>query len=354
MTWSFPIGRVLGSEVRIHGTFFFLLAWIAITAFNTGGLTGAVLNLVFILALFACVVAHEFGHALMAKRFGIRTPDITLLPIGGLARLERMPDRPGQEIAVALAGPLVNVVIAGLLFIAGVRPGFAVLGDASGAGAILGGLLSVNVLLVLFNMIPAFPMDGGRVLRGALSIFLPRLRATKVAVRVGQAFAVLFAAYGFWTGSFMLPLIAVFIFFAGNAELGEMSARAKVADLSVGDAMISDFTHLSPEAPLAAAAELSESGDQDIFPVIGSDGRLQGFVTRDALHEKRPQGEHPLRVRDLIETEPPSLPQSRGADALFDVLSEAPAIGVTGPSGRFVGYVTQAQAVALLRRRRGR
>ncbi len=354
MTWSFPIGRMLGSEVRVHGTFLFLLAWIAVTAYSTGGAVGAILNVAFILALFACVVAHEFGHALMARRFGIRTPDITLLPIGGLARLERMPDRPGQEIAVALAGPLVNVVIAGMLFIAGVRPGFAVLGDASGLDAILGGLLSVNVLLVLFNMIPAFPMDGGRVLRGALSIFLPRLKATKVAVRTGQVFAVLFAAYGVWTGSFMLPLIAVFIFFAGNAELGEMAARARVADLSVGDAMQADFTYLSPEAPVAAAAEMSDSSDQDIFPVIGTDGRLRGFVTREALHAAPRQGDPAPRVRDLIDHAPKTLPQSRGADALFDLLSEAPAIGVTGPTGRLVGYVTRAQAMALLSRRRGR
>ncbi|SIS78786.1 Zn-dependent protease (includes SpoIVFB) [Roseivivax lentus] len=354
MTWSFPLGRILGSEVRVHGTFLFLIAWIAVTAFSTGGVAGAVVNVVFILALFACVVAHEFGHALMARRFGIRTPDITLLPIGGLARLERMPDRPGQEIAVALAGPLVNVVIAGALFLVGVRPGFAMLGDASGIGAILAGLLSVNVILVLFNMIPAFPMDGGRVLRGALSIFLPRLKATRVAVRVGQGFAILFAAYGFYTGSFMLPLIAVFIFFAGNAELGEMAARARVADLSVGDAMVSDFTHLSPDAPLAAAAELSETGDQDIFPVIGSDGRLHGFVTRDCLHEAPRQGDPTPRVRDIIGAAPRTLPISRGADALFDVLSDAPAIGVTGPSGRVVGFVTQAQAMALLRRRRAR
>ncbi|MHA6324064.1 site-2 protease family protein [Roseivivax sp. CAU 1753] len=354
MTWSFPLGRLLGSEVRVHGTFLLLLVWIGASAWSIGGVTAALYNVVFILALFACVVAHEFGHALMARRFGIKTPDITLLPIGGIARLERMPERPGQEIAVALAGPAVNVVIAGTLLLLGVVPGMGMIEGTTGIGALAGGLLSVNILLVLFNMVPAFPMDGGRVLRGILSIFVPRLRATRVAVRIGQVFAVLFAIYGIWSGSFMLPLIGVFIFLAGNAELAQMVARAKVADLSVGDAMISDFMHLSPDAPLAAAAELSESSAQDVFPVIGSDGRLQGFVTRTSLHAPAPETLTDARVRDILHEAPDCLPMSRGAGALFDVLADAPAIGVTGPTGRIVGFVTQARALELLKQRRAR
>ncbi len=113
MTWSFPVGRILGTEVRVHATFFLLLLWIGVAGFLEGGSRDAIVSLLFILALFACVVLHEFGHALMARRYGISTPDITLLPIGGMARLERMPEKPAQEIAVALAGPAVNVAIWG-------------------------------------------------------------------------------------------------------------------------------------------------------------------------------------------------------------------------------------------------
>jgi stage IV sporulation protein FB len=349
MSWSFPIGRLLGSEVRIHATFFLLLLWVGASAWGIGGAGAALSNILFVMALFACVVAHEFGHALMARRFGIRTPDITLLPIGGLARLERMPDRPFQEIAVALAGPLVNVVIAAALWLAGFGPSTSLALETS-AGAFASALLSVNILLVLFNMIPAFPMDGGRVLRGVLAIFLPRLRATLFAVRIGQAFALAFAAYALWSGNFLLGLVALFVFLAGNAELGQMKSRAALSDLSVGDAMLRDFTHLSPDAPVSAAAELVRSSDQSIFPVVGRDGKLAGFVEADAILEADGGG----RIADVMEADVMSLPMSRPAGHLLDVLGERHAIGVTGPSGRLVGYVTQGSAARLLRRRAAR
>jgi stage IV sporulation protein FB len=180
MAWSFPIGRLFGSEIRIHVTFFLLLAWIAIAHYQQGGTQAAIEGVAFILALFACVVAHEFGHALAARRYGIRTPDITLLPIGGLARLERMPEKPSEEIIVALAGPAVNVVIAGVLIVI-MNARFdmvALQGLDNPALDFMVRLASVNIFLVLFNLIPAFPMDGGRVLRAVLSLWYPRTQAT--------------------------------------------------------------------------------------------------------------------------------------------------------------------------------
>jgi stage IV sporulation protein FB len=179
MTWSFPLGRLFGSELRVHATFFLLLLWIGAVAWLAGGPAAAAENVAFILVLFACVVAHEYGHALMARRYGIATPDITLLPIGGLARLERMPERPGQEIAVALAGPAVNVAIwAVLVLVLGVDTDVARLAAIEDAGAgFWGRVAAVNLFLVAFNMIPAFPMDGGRVFRALLAMRLGRVRA---------------------------------------------------------------------------------------------------------------------------------------------------------------------------------
>ncbi len=189
MAWSFPIGRFAGSEVRIHVTFFLLLAWIGIVHYQRGGAAAAAEGLLFILAIFACVIAHEFGHALAARRYGIRTPDITLLPIGGLARLERMPEKPGEEIVVALAGPAVNFVLAILLILLlGARFDLAALEEIENpAAGFFARLAAVNVFLALFNLIPAFPMDGGRVLRAFLAHRLGYARGTQIASTVGRA-----------------------------------------------------------------------------------------------------------------------------------------------------------------------
>ncbi|SFE08343.1 site-2 protease family protein [Roseivivax sediminis] len=219
MTWSFPIGRLLGSELRVHNTFFLLLVWVAASAWSAGGAVAAAVNVAFVLALFACVVAHEFGHALMARRFGIATPDITLLPVGGVARLARMPRRPGQEIAVALAGPAVNVVIAAVLWLAVGQLEMANVLSADGTVAgFAGRLAALNLWLVIFNMIPAFPMDGGRVLRATLAFFMERGRATRIAALLGQTIAVVFAAWGVYSGGLLLVLIGVIIFLAARAE----------------------------------------------------------------------------------------------------------------------------------------
>jgi Zn-dependent protease len=221
MSWSFPIARLFGSEIRIHVTFFLLLAWIAIAHYQQGGPPAAVEGVAFILALFGCVVAHEFGHALAARRYGIKTPDITLLPIGGLARLERMPEKSGQEIVVALAGPAVNVVIALGLLLGMVASGMALPWEETRdvADLFVGRVLVANVVLCLFNLLPAFPMDGGRVLRALLSIRMTRLRATEVAVKVGTVVAALMLVAGFVSVNFGLIAVAVVVWMLGQAEL---------------------------------------------------------------------------------------------------------------------------------------
>jgi Zn-dependent protease len=226
MRWSFKVASVAGTEVRIHLTFLLFVAWIGFSYYQVEGLPGAVQGVLFILSLFACVLLHEFGHAFAARGFGIATPDITLLPIGGVARLTRIPDKPWQELVVAIAGPLVNVVIAAaLIFVVHSSVELEHLQYLESPRVeLLSKLASVNVMLVLFNLIPAFPMDGGRILRALLAMAMPYAQATQVAAWIGQGLAVVFGIFGLF-GNSLLIFIAFFIFAGAQQEAA--IARAK-------------------------------------------------------------------------------------------------------------------------------
>ncbi|MBX9701274.1 MAG: site-2 protease family protein, partial [Acetobacteraceae bacterium] len=214
MTWSFPIGTVQGTVIRIHLTFLLLLLWIGGTGFAQGGAPEAITSVVFVCLLFLCVLLHEFGHVFAARRYGVRTPDITLLPIGGVAQMERIPEKPSEELVVALAGPAVNVVIAALLFLAlGGVPSMQAAAELHSPGhGILERLAWVNVTLVVFNLIPAFPMDGGRVLRAFLAMRLGHVRATQRAATIGQVVAFGFGILGLFGGNPLLVFIALFVY----------------------------------------------------------------------------------------------------------------------------------------------
>ncbi|MBE1282355.1 MAG: CBS domain-containing protein [Rhodobacteraceae bacterium] len=351
MVWSFPVGKLLGSEVRIHVTFFLLLAWVGYAAYVDGGSQAALENVVFVIALFACVVAHEFGHALMARRYGIRTPDITLLPIGGLARLEKMPENPKQEIAVAIAGPLVNVAICIILVVFGARMNVQDLSaiDTTGPG-FLGRLAIVNLFLAVFNMIPAFPMDGGRVFRAALCLFLDRVRATRIAAFAGQVVAALLGFAGLSTGNPVLVLIAVFVFVAANAESQDVTMRSVSRRLMARDAMITSFEPLSPSDTLDSAALAVIRTTQHEFPVLESDGTLLGFVTRNKLFAALAH-DHPRMtpVTQILETEIPQVELGTGLEAVLDALHQgAPAVAVTSLQGRMIGYITRENVGELM------
>jgi len=216
MKWSYRIARISGIDIRIHLTFLLLPLFFGLADWQKGGAAAAAESVAFILVLFFCVLLHELGHALAGRAFGIRTPDITLLPIGGVARMERIPSHPLQELAIAVAGPAVNVVIAGIIWAALALKGGPVAG--SHFDGFLAGLATVNIGLVVFNCIPAFPMDGGRVLRALLAMKLRYATATKVAARIGQGIAILFAAAGFFWNP-MLVLVAVFVFSGAQQEL---------------------------------------------------------------------------------------------------------------------------------------
>jgi Zn-dependent protease len=226
MGWSLKLGRFLGIDVFVHYTFFFLLGLLVIVYGMDGGPAAALTGLSFTLALFACILLHEFGHALAARAFGAPTLDITLFPFGGLARLVRMPRKPWQEIAVALAGPAVNVIISiGLALYLALAVALSSVSDLGFfTGPFAARLLLANVVLVLFNMLPAFPMDGGRVFRGLLALWLSFANATRIAVRLGQGLAVLFGVFGLWSGNFVLVFIAFVIWQGATQEFRAVRA----------------------------------------------------------------------------------------------------------------------------------
>jgi Zn-dependent protease len=235
MSWSIKLFTLGGTAVRMHLTFPLLLAWIAAIEWQRGGPQEAARGVLFILVLFACVVLHEFGHIWAARRYGIRTPDVTLLPIGGVASMERMPEKPSQEIAVALAGPAVNAVIAFVILVVLRLDPIQMSLDAF-QESFLAQIAAANVVLLVFNLIPAFPMDGGRVLRAVLAIWLGYGRATQVAARIGQALALVLAAFGFM-GNPLLVLIALFIFVAAGGEARYVKAREMAGGQPVAGAV---------------------------------------------------------------------------------------------------------------------
>ncbi len=269
MGWSLKLGKWFGIEVNLHVTFLLLIGFLAVTGFaatrNAGAVAG---NIGFLLVLFLCVLLHEFGHALAARRYGIPTKDIALLPIGGVARLERMPTEPKQELVVALAGPAVNVVIAIALL-----PIIAVLDVA-----FFERLFTTNLFLVAFNMIPAFPLDGGRVLRAGLAMKLDYAKATHTAATIGQGFAVVLGIIGLFTNPFLI-LIAVFIWFGAASESQVTQTQTQLAGVLTERAMLTQFDTLSPINSLRYVAQLVLAGTQQEFPVV-EDGRPIGLVTR--------------------------------------------------------------------------
>ena len=280
MKWSFHLARVAGIDVRIHATFFLLLAWFGFVYYGEGGTAAVFTGLSFIILLFVCVILHEFGHALAARAYGINTPDITLLPIGGIARLERMPDKPWQELVVALAGPAVNVVIAIALYVVIGRllaPGeFQAV--AQGGGNLLSKLLAINVMLVAFNLLPAFPMDGGRVLRSLLAMRLKHAKATRIAATAGQIVAVLFGFLGLFGGNPFLLFIAVFVFFGARAEASFASGKERADETHVGAIMQTMGPVLSPGMTVAEAAGLAMAGRNAMMAVTESSLRLLGVI----------------------------------------------------------------------------
>lgn len=350
MSWSIPLGRVFGSEIRIHLTFLILLAWIGVAAGLEGGAAAAVEGVGFILAVFACVTLHELGHALAARRYGIATPDITLLPIGGLARLSRLPEKPSEEIVIALAGPAVNVVIALALILFGARVDASALAVDQPQAGFLARLAGVNVFLVLFNLIPAFPMDGGRVLRAVLALRLGRRRATEIAATVGQAVAYLFGFLGLLGGNAILVFVAIFVYLAASAEAEEVGVLERARRIRAGAAMIRSFESLGPGATVDEAADALIRTTQREFPVVDGGGRLRGILTREAMIRAMKATGPGTPVIEAMTRDVPEVRATDGLETALRLMQEraAPFVAVLDPDGRLAGYVTPENVAELM------
>ena len=352
MDWSFKLFDVAGTAVRVHFTFFLLLAWIGAAHWTRGGPAEAIDGIVFILLLFACVLLHEFGHIFAARRYGIRTPDVTLLPIGGVASLERMPEKPSQEIIVALAGPAVNLVIAVLLMVVlGARFDFTQMAQLEQAQtSLIGRVAAANVALLVFNLIPAFPMDGGRVLRAVLAIGLGYTRATRIAASIGQGLAVVLAIVGLM-GNPLLVLIAVFIFLAASGEAGYVQMRDYTRGYLASHAMITSFQTLSPSSTVDDAAQLLLRTTQKEFPVVDGAGTLRGMLTHEALIAALRTTGGATPVLDVMTRDVPTVPENGCLDAVFKVMQQRGGtrfVGVVDPNQRLLGYITAENLAELV------
>jgi Zn-dependent protease len=326
MGGAFKIGRFSGIDVRVHWTFFLLLAFFGFIGYQTSGsLVGALTATVTIVALFFCVLLHEFGHSLLAQHLGLEIHSITLLPLGGVSNLESLPEKPVDEVKITLAGPLVNVVLApiffgvGLLFGAVPRVPADLFTGIGSVGQFFFYLGYLNVVLAVFNLIPAFPLDGGRILRALLATRLGALRAADISSAVGQLFAVAFFLIGLINGDLLLALVAVFIYFGATGEAQMVRQQEKTRGLTVSDVMgTKPHTEtVTPYNTFGQVLELVIHGYQEGFPVL-DDGKLVGMLTRDEIMAAAHSPERYSSVRDLMKTNVPTI--SSQADLFEDGL----------------------------------
>lgn len=305
MKSSARIGAVANIGIYLHWTFAFLIIGIFAYFLIQGETVAAALGgVILVLAVFLCVVLHELGHALMARRFDVPTRDITLYPIGGVARLQRIPEEPMKEFWIAVAGPAVNVVIAGVLFLLLVALGGSLAPTALLAGDIsyLPTLLWINVILVAFNLLPAFPMDGGRVLRALLATRIEYARATEIAAGIGQGMAMLFGLLGLLAWNPILIFIAFFVFIGARQEAQQAMIRTLTRGIVVRQAMETRFHALSPTDPISHAVDELLAGSEQDFPVV-DDGTIVGVLTRKRLMKAIAEEDRQRLVGDVLEEE---------------------------------------------------
>lgn len=349
--WSLLLARPFGIEVYVHATLAILLVWIFVSQLASGSLVAEAAGGVLVTVLvFGLIVLHELGHALVARRFGIKTTRITLWPIGGVSVLERLPERPSEELRVALAGPAVNLALAAVCGLVGVALGSSMGIDqllVVSLAALPAKLMWINVGLALFNLLPAFPMDGGRVLRAVLGFWLNRQRATEVASAAGKGMAVLFAFAGLFFAPTLL-LIAAFVWFGASAEAGQVRLARRLEGVQAQDVMATHFEALAVGAPLEAASSRLARGFQRYFPIVDN-GQMVGLLTQDDVR----RGLASLGPTSSIEQSMHGqFPSAKGTEPMATVLGRLtdPECGVVTviEEGKPVGLITLQQVADLL------
>ncbi len=350
MKWSWKIGRLWGIDVYMHVTFLLIIGWLAVSYwFELHNWVAVISGVVFLLVLFLCVVLHEYGHALTARRYGIMTRNITLYPIGGVARLERIPENPIEELWVALAGPAVNlaisVVIFLFLFLTNSPVTFQGLNLTS--GSFLNRLLTVNLLLVAFNLLPAFPMDGGRVLRAILAMSLDHTKATQIAASVGQAMAFIFGFVGLFTDPFLL-FIALFVWIGAEQEASMAQIKNSLGGIPISRAMVTNYETLSPTDTLARVVELILAGSQQDFPVVDG-GRLVGILDRETFIKALTKNGQNAPVTEVMRSDVPEVDTHEMVESALARLNESgiKTLPVTH-AGQLVGLITSENITEFL------
>ena len=286
MKGSFKLGNIAGIGVFIHWTFSLLIAYIIFSNYRAGHNTEQIIwTVIFILSIFITVFLHELGHAMAAKKFNIITKDITILPIGGLARLERIPEKPSEELVVAIAGPLVNIVLALITGLFITVPDLKELtvqltGGINQSNFFLNFFI-VNIVLAVFNLIPAFPMDGGRVFRALLSMKFERHIATNIAARLGQILAVGFVILGFYSNPFLI-FIGLFIILGAQAEANYTQAKSMLAGYKVKDVLMKEYTVIDKNETVKKAVQLLLNGQSKNF-LITENSQPIGTLSRDEI-----------------------------------------------------------------------
>ena len=330
MRGSHKIARFAGIDVKVHWTFLIILGWFFFSYYReTSNIESGLYGIGFVLAVFICVLAHEYGHALVARRFGIRTRDITLLPIGGLASLERIPEKPKEELIVALAGPAVNVAIAIVVYINLAATGQLVnLVNYTETISSLDpiyfaeNIFAVNLILVVFNLIPAFPMDGGRVLRALLAMRWDRAKATRFAAGIGRTLAVGFVFMGFF-GNFWMVFIGLFIYLGATAESRQVLTKSILEGYLVEDVLMTQYTPLYVHEPLQRAVDLLLSSQEKEFLVLDLEDIVVGVLTRESLVQALSTGEPNMRVKDAALATPLELHKQMPLQEAFELMMGA-------------------------------
>ena len=316
MRWSFPVGRLFDIPIRVHYTFLLLLAFIWYAESTVLGPEAGFHSVVFWALIFLCVLFHELGHSLVAKSYGLEIASITLLPIGGVSQITEIPHDPIKEVAITIAGPIVNFLIAALLLLFGklTDPSLQFSEISLQSGSTMVDLFWANVMLGLFNIIPAYPMDGGRILRGIIAMKKEYVEATRLAADVGKLFAIAFIIVGFFYNLWLI-LIGIIIFGGASSEAEAAALSSRLGKITVGELMITDFKTISPDEPLTAVVEKSLHTFQNDFPVV-SDGKFVGVLMRSSVIESFYHRLHERKVREIARNNFPTIaPDASAAEA---------------------------------------